>query len=255
MSKSQIINSILRGADILKVLSEGLNRVSDISYKTNLNKSTIHRLLKSLEMSGLAYQDPIRRHYYIGPLIHYLASEPIVSHQKLIVCAFDDLRRLRDITRETVIIQIRLGIQKMCLEELQSPESVKYTVGKGFVTPIHIGSAGKLLLSELPDHELRLLLRNIHLVPVGPNTITDKDKFLKEIDKVRKRRYAISFGESRPGTASMSVPIGNYICPVALSLLGPDNRLTSKTMNGFLKVLRETSKRISRKLKISNGAA
>jgi DNA-binding IclR family transcriptional regulator len=139
-------------------------------------------------------------------------------------------------------------LERICLEELQSLENIKYTAGKGFVAPIYTGSAGKILLSELEENELRLLMKNIHLVPIGPHTITDQEMLLEGLRKVRKQGYATSFGERIPGSASISVPVKNYICPVALSVLGPDNRFFLEVMKGFLNQIKESATRISKRL-------
>jgi len=249
---SKTVNSIAKGADILRILSDGTDRISDLSERLSLSKSTAHRLLKSLEMSGLVMQDPISRRYYLGSLILDLASKPIIAHQNLTVSAFGEMKRLRDLTRETVVLHIRIGLERICLEELQSLQNIKYTAGKGFVAPIHTGSAGKILLSELEENELQLLMKNIHLIPIGPNTIRDKKVLLEELKKVKRQGYATSFGERIPGSASISVPIKNYICPVALSVLGPDNRFSLEVMMGFLKEIKESGSRISRSLMEAN---
>ena len=243
------VNSISRGTEILKSLSSGIDRISDLSVHLNLSKSTVHRLLKTLESSGLVMQDPVTRRYYLGPLILHLASRSVIAHQNLVVCALGEMERLRNRSKETVVLHIRVGLKRLCLEELQSSENIRYTAGKGAIAPIHTGSAGKVLLAEMADDELDLLLRNLHLVSVGPRTITDKNVLLKELEKVRKQGYAMSFSERLPGGASVSVPIRDYVCPVALSVLGPDNRFTLKVMGRVLEELRVSAKRISLKLK------
>jgi len=245
---SKTVNSIIKGANILRILSDGTDRISDLSDRLSLSKGTAHRLLKSLETSGLVMQDPITRRYYLGSLILNLASKPIIANQNLIVSAFEEMKYLRDLCRETVVLHIRIGLERICLEELQSLENIKYTAGKGFVAPIYTGSAGKILLSELEDKELQLLMKNVYLVPIGPSTITDKRRLLEELKKVKKQGYAISFGERIPGSASISVPIRNYICPVALSVLGPDNRFSLNVMMGFLREIKESASRISRRV-------
>lgn len=248
MAHPKIVNSITRGTDILKGLSYGIDRISDISDKLRLSKSTVFRLLKSFEVSGLVIQDPITRRYYLGPLVLELASKPIISHQNLIVCAYEDMRYLRDLSRETVVLYIRMGIERICLEEFQGLENIRYNAGKGVAVPVYTGSAGKVLLSELKDNELQLILKNIRLESLGPNTITDKGKLFKELKKVRNQGYATSFGERIARSASISVPIKNYICPVALGLLGPDNRFSLKVMMGILEEIKKSASRISRKL-------
>ena len=250
--RNESINSVGRAADILKVLSEGLDRISDVSRRLGLSKSTTHRFLKSLEISGLVTQDPLTRRYHLGPLILNLASKPLIAHQGLIACAFEDMRRLRDLTRETVVLHIRTGLERICLEELQSLENLKYTAGKGATAPIHTGSAGKILLSELEDNELQLLLKNLRLIPIGPSTITDKKTLVEELKKVKARGFATSFGERIAGSASISVPVESYICPVALSVLGPDNRFSLGVMMDVLEEMKDRAKQISTNLRQVN---
>jgi DNA-binding IclR family transcriptional regulator len=158
------------------------------------------------------------------------------------------MKSLRDFSGETVVLHVRIGLERICLEELKSLGNIIYTSGKGFVAPIYTGSAGKILLSELKDDAIQLLLRNIRLVSIGPNTITDKKVLLKELVKVRKQGYATSFGERVPGSASISVPIKNYSCPVALSVLGSDNRFSLNRMMNVLKKMKKSASDISRRL-------
>ena len=164
------------------------------------------------------------------------------------MCASQEMRHLRDLTGETVGLFIRMGLERICIEEIQSLQEIKHTIGKGFVTAIYAGSSGKLLLSELGKDELQLLLKNIALISIGPNTTTDKKLLLKELKQIKKQGYAKSFGERVPGSASVSVPVADYICPVALSVLGPDYRLSSDVMMGFLKQIKDCSSRISKGL-------
>jgi len=244
----EAIGSVVRCVEILKSLSQGTGRISDLSVQLRLSKSTVHRLLKSLEISGLVTEDPVKRSYYLSPLIFELASRPIANHQNLIFSAYDDMRRLRDLTRETVALHVRVGLERICLEELQSPESLKFTSGRGFVAPVYTSSIGKILLSEIENEELQLLLKNLRLVPMSSNTITDKEVLWKELQEVRRQGYATSFGERIEGAAAISAAIKNYICPAALSVWGPDNRFTPNVMMKFLKEIKDCARRISDRL-------
>lgn len=240
--------SVIRAVDILKAVANGKDRIRDISNQLQLNKSTVHRFLKTLTTIDLVKQDPITRRYCLGPLVITLASKPLVAHQILGLYAFEEMKRLRDLTNETVNIQIRMGTERICVEELQSYQSVKYVSGKGTVQPVYCGSAGKILIAALNDEEIRVLLNNLTLVPVGPNTITDEQLLLTEIEKVRRAGYATSFGERIAGAGSISVPIRNHVCPVALSVVGPDNRMTLEGMKNFLGEMQKSARRISGKL-------
>jgi DNA-binding IclR family transcriptional regulator len=231
----------------LKNVFKGVNRLTDISYNLKLNKSTTHRLLKSLENSGLIIQHPITRKYLPGHLFLRLASNPIFSHQLLVVSCHDEMVHLRNLTRESVVLHIAIGSKRICLEEIQTDEDIKYISGVGSVAPIYVGAGGKVLLSEIENKDLELLLNNIKLLPVGPKTVIDRKRLLKEIEKIRKRGYATSRGERLYGGVAISVPIKNYVCPVALTILGPQFRFGSKMIN-YLGDLKLSAKRISEKL-------
>ena len=99
----------------------------------------------------------------------------------------------------------------------------------------------------LSDGELHVLLSNIKFVSVTPATITDKDTLLEEVRKTREQGYATSFGERTSGSASISVPITSYTCPVALSILGPEDRF-STTMMGLVDELKLSAARISKRV-------
>lgn len=238
-------NSIVRAVNILRIISEGSNHLSEISKKVQLSKATVHRILKTLEETDLVKQDPINRRYFLGPLIIGLSSSTQIAHNFLVFCSNRELLRLRDFSHETVNLQIRLGLQRICIKEIESLESIKYISGMGAVHPLYLGSAAKILLSEMIDEEIQTLLEHIDFQPVCVNTITNKDVLTSEIEKVRRQGYAESFSERIRGSASISVPISNYSCPVALSVLGPENRFDSGSMKNCLTEMLRSAETIS----------
>jgi DNA-binding IclR family transcriptional regulator len=94
-----------------------------------------------------------------------------------------------------------------------------------------------------------MLLDKLKFEKVGPNTITDRKVLEEEIQKTRKEGYATSFGERVAGSASISVPIRNYVTPVALGIQGPENRFTRNVMMDFLEEMKGCKRRIEKKLK------
>lgn len=247
MANPKQVNSIMRGAEILRCMSEGIDRISDISKRTLMSKSTVHRLLKSMIKSGFASQNEVTHRYFLGPLIHRLVSQPIIAHQNLIASAYDEMRQLMLVTRETVNLNISIGTERMCLEEVESPENIKCVSGKGSIAPIYSGSAGKVLLAEIDFEPLQVILKNIRFIALQKNTITNRNDLFVELKKVKTQGYATSFSERIADAASVSVPVKNYICPVALSIMGTEIRFRDKMMD-FLPDLKESAARISHKL-------
>jgi hypothetical protein len=104
-----MVNCIFRAAEILNMLSLGRNRITDICQELGLSKGTVHRLLKTLEQCGFVFLDPITHQYYLGHLIIKLSSNPDITHQNLIVCAYDEMKMLRDKSGETTALFIPIG--------------------------------------------------------------------------------------------------------------------------------------------------
>ncbi len=246
MPTTKLVNTINRGAEILKILAEGCNRLEDIYPRVGLNKSTAHRLLKSLASSGLAFQSPLNRNYYLGPLFLKLSSNPAVSHQMLIISAVDELRRIRDDSGETCMLMIPNGTQRMVLKEVRSRQEIALSLGDGNTAPMVVGSSGRTLLSQYADRELDKILWKIETSPGGSSSFRDKTLLREEIDTIRRNGFGTSSGETHPDAAGLSIPVKGYFSPVVLCVMGPKVRFHPIHI---LNRLREAADRISATLK------
>lgn len=242
------MNAIKRTGDTLKLLAENPLRFTDIAKELDLTKSTAHRLLRALEQAELIKKNPLSGRYYLGPLISQLAASPISEHQFLIACSIAEIRKLRNLSGETVNLQIPLGTERMCLEEIQSKEFIKYVSGKGAIYPIFAGSAGKMLLSMMNDDQIDILMGRFYYVPSAPHPIKNTKDLWKEIELARKLGHSTSFGERVAGSASVAVPITGYICPAILNILGPADRFTKDSISAILKEMKSSAARISKEL-------
>ena len=242
MPATKIVNAISRGAEILKILAEGHNRLEDIYPIVGLNRSTTHRLLKSLVSCGLAFQNPLNRNYYIGPLFLRISSNPAVSHQMLIFSSIDELRQLRDSSDETSMIMIPNGNQRFVLKEVRSKQKIALSLGDGNTAPIYVGSSGRTLLSQYTDKELSKILAKISLAPVVPKNIKDENLLRKEVNKIRKNGFGTSIGETHPDATGISVPVKGYFFPVVLCVMGLKKRFKPTSI---LHELKESAVRIS----------
>jgi DNA-binding IclR family transcriptional regulator len=240
--------TVRRTIDILSCLAQGMDRIADISSYLNFNKSTVHRLLNTLVSNGFVIKDITTRRYYLGLIFVDLATKPLTAHKVLILSAANEMDELRQLSHETVILHIPIGMERICISEFESLQDIKYTAGVGSIAPIYVGSAGKLLLSEMNKRDINLIIKNLKMEQIGPNTITNGTRLLKELDKIRELGYAESRGERLAHAVSISVPIKNYICPVSLSILGPEDRFSPNLMHNILPAMIDAAERISQGL-------
>jgi len=250
-SKSTGVQSVTRALEILICLGREIHSIADIADSCKLSKSTVHRLLKTLEQMYFVQQDPVNQQYYLGPSIHQLASEPQMVNKYLINSSLQEMDRLAKIFEETIDLDVFIGHREVLVHRIVSTSELR-VIGSGGSKKIqYTGATSKTLLSQLDDRELNLLIGYATIDAETENTVTDKEILVKQIIQTRKQGYCVSVGERLMGAISIAVPIKNYIYPAALTILGPENRVKTKKEN-IIKELKQSANRISRVIMESN---
>jgi DNA-binding IclR family transcriptional regulator len=244
------VRAVERAADILACLGKNDLGLSEISKEVGLNKATVFRMLVSLERKGFVTKNSNTGKYSLDWGLLGLLSDALNRNKGLVKCAHPYMEKLWEHTGETITLYIRKGFERLCIAELPSPHPLKYTVGIGVTVPLYAGSPGKLLLAYLHPAELEEVLNQIELIALTKRTITDKQKFLKELELIRKRGWATSFGERIEGVSSLSVPVtdrGNKVV-ASINILGPFIRVGEERLMGYLDMLKEVGCEISNRL-------
>jgi DNA-binding IclR family transcriptional regulator len=236
--------SIPHATSILICLSNDIHALTEIARQCNLGKSTVHRVLKLLEQSQFVVQDSINRRYYLGPLITQLASNPITTHEYLIMYANEEMKHLSQISEETVALDIMIGIQHFPLHEVTSKHDLKVTQESRMSGPLQAGASVKVLLSQFNDKQLKIALDSMNITRSTERSVTNKELLMAQIKEIRQQGYAVSYGERIPGALCISAPIKNYILPVSLSVVGPENRLQPRAKEA-IEEIKASSGRIS----------
>src|SRR3990172_12731534 len=167
------VRAVERAVSILTALGAEDLRLVDLAGRLGLHKATVIRLLASLMDAGLVERDE-RDRYLLGPGVLRLAARQLAGHRRLVGFLRDPLDRIRAATRETGTLHVRVATDRVCVDELESPQAIAYRAGVGQRAPMHIGSAGKVLLAFLPDGERLALLRQLRLVRITDRSITSR---------------------------------------------------------------------------------
>ena len=249
--QNQIIGSIAHAREILVCLANGINSLSDIARECNFSKSTVHRLLKSLEKYDLAIEDSLNRRYYLGSMVRRLVIHPTSPHRQLINSAVDEMRKLSNTTEETVALDILYNVQYFALYDIPSRHDLRVTqdrktIGMGF-SPLYPGAPVRVLLSQLDDDTLDIALDNIVFDLDTDNVITNRDILLAQVKETRIAGYSVSRGERILGSICVAVPVKGYYMPVVLSIAGPESRL-QPYIKSVISGMTESSQRISENL-------
>jgi DNA-binding IclR family transcriptional regulator len=223
------VKSVKRAIDLLRTFSleEPELSVTDLSRRLGVHKSTISRLLSTLEEGGLVNRNPETGRYRLGVGLIELAGL-VVLHADLRRIARPALSQLAQLTQETVNLAVREGDEAINVEHVAPSGRRILNIGwVGRRTPLHASSTGKILLAYLPKEEWSALLHQ-PLTPFTEYTITDLVALQQELAQVRRRGYATGLEELEIGLNAVAAPVRDHYNRLiaAISTAGPTNRLT-----------------------------
>jgi DNA-binding IclR family transcriptional regulator len=135
------------------------------------------------------------------------------------------LERLRDSTRETVILGKRQGDNVIYLQVIEGLHSIRYSAKAGDHKPLHSSSIGKALLGSLKEADLREWMADKTFPAITPTTITDPEKLVHEILQSRRAGYFQTRGENVIDVWAVAAFLNVNKETLAVAVAGPKHRL------------------------------
>ena len=228
--------------------------VREAARLTGLSSSSAGRILSSLKELGLLVQDHETRKYALAGKVLAWAEvySATLDVRRLALPFIHDLQRT---TGETVSLYVLEGTKRVCVERLESDQNVRVVARIGRNIPLHAGSAGKLFLAYMSDHEREEILMKTDLEPMTPYTITDTEEMRQQTVLIKNQGYAISHREWTVDASGVSAPIFNQPGKMiaALTVSGPTQRFSQDKLNRFTSACVRTAMQISSLLGYSSG--
>jgi DNA-binding IclR family transcriptional regulator len=239
-----------RAFDIIEALAQSNKplHLSELGERTGMSKSTVHRILQSLQNRGYAsqMQDGC---YTVGSKLFETAS-----------CRIDSLELQAEAKPFLEILQKTLGVASY-LGVLDGPfvsiieqhaadrSEERYTkVGRRY--PAHCTSMGKCLLACLSSDDLESVLYGFDLQALTPQTITDKRAFVQHLHQVRKQGWALDREESALNHRCLAAPVFDYrgdaVAVVGIS--GPNSAIPDERIEEMAHEVVRASQGISKQL-------
>jgi DNA-binding IclR family transcriptional regulator len=251
---SEPIRAVDRALDILLCFTRQTPHLSmtQIAEQVGMNKSTVHRLLGTLEKKRFVQRDPVTGLYQLGIRLFQMAYL-IKEHNDLHQYAAPYLRRLCEQHRETVTLSVLDEADVVFLDVIESPQRVKLAASTGQRLPAFATAAGKALLANLPEATVKKVLEH-GMEKYTSQTIQSPDLFLKSLSQIRKQGFAIAEQEYEDGINAVSAPIlDTHGMPVAaITVTGPAYRLSRERMHGIGPDIVVTAKEISQEFEIKS---
>jgi DNA-binding IclR family transcriptional regulator len=197
----QILLALAEQAD------EGM-RLTDLSVKTGLGKSTVFRVLSKLQAVRLVERDRNTRRFFLGMAV-FILGQAAAGRFGIVELARPTVLRLSESTADTVYLTILDGLEAVCLIRQEGSFPIKVlTMRVGERRPLGVGTGGMAMLSALPHEEAR------HIVAActaryGDYPHFDGASIEQQIADTRQNGYSFSDDLIVPGMRAIGVAILN----------------------------------------------
>ena len=240
------VQSVDRAISILQVLARrGLTSVTVLSQDLALHKSTVSRLLGTLEARGLVEHIPGRGGYRLDYGVVQLA-ERVATKPDLVVTSRPVCTALADDRGETANVVVLEGRQIVTVDQVIGNSSVTAVNWMGRRLPLHVTASGKVFLAHLPAAELDEMLAQ-GLDRYTERTIVDPGALRDQLAQVRERDYGWVVEEQEVGLIAVAAPIraldGRVIAAIAAS--GPTFRIDPEQIPELAARVQAAAARIS----------
>lgn len=222
--------------------------VTEIARSLGLSKAVVHRILASFRARGFVELEESTRRYVLGPEILYLGVA-YLDRLDVRQIAREAMVRLVQLTNETATLSVRVGWNRVYLDQLTPDRDVKMVVQLGRPFPLHAGASSKTLLAFLPSAEQDEYIDHHDKVAATDDTIVDPIRLRHETERIRQIGFAVSFGEREPGAGSVAAPVFRHDGEVAavISVAGPSERIRAN-VDGIARELLQVTDAVSRNL-------
>lgn len=236
------VRAVERALDILLAFEAADQELSagELLKRVDLSRPTLYRLLQTLEQKDFIVSTGNPQRFSLGPAVARMAHL-WSSRSDIAAVAEPMMRRLWDVTQETVSLLLHRGGQRVCAAELPSPQPLSFRRGVGYSEDIFRGASGRAILGFLPDPEP-------YLDPSA--SAAKRQAFLTELAKVRRNGYATSENELMRGACAVAAPFfGRDGLPAgALAVFGPTVRMDKERVKSIAQLLMAQAFELSRAL-------
>lgn len=244
--------SLLKGLQVLRCFTPDAHErgISELADLLGLAKSTVLRIVRSLEAEGFLHRVPESGKYRLGLVLWSLGNMAFERSRGLAEHARPYLKELVELTRESAQTVIVDGFECVRLDKIEAPQAVRAFMSVGGRFPAYVSAAGQVLLAYQPGGTASALVRR-GLRAYTRRTITSGVELERRLAQVRAQGYAVSEGEYRDDVGGFGGPIrdGTGAVVGALGIIVPMSRFpTGARARRYVQLLIGVTARLSRDL-------
>jgi len=218
----------------------------ELARRFDLPRSTVFRLLTTLENLGFLERVNGGREYRLGLAVLRLGFEYLASLE-LTQLGTPLLQRLCDELRTPCNLVVRDGRSIVYVAKVAPPTPFASAVTVGTRLPAHATVLGRVLLEDLSLMQLRALYPEGRLESFSPSTPVSVEQLFEMVEADRQRGYVLGEGFFESNISTIAAPVrdhGGHIV-AALGATIASGRIDDARMDEMVQRVRATAASIS----------
>lgn len=244
------VQALDRGLTLLEILAEedGLT-LSELSRRSGVSASTVHRILLTLESRAYVQHDMERGLWLVG-VGAFKTGSAFLRNRRVASMGRAAMHALMEATGETVNLGIEDDGEVVFISQIESHDTLRAFFRAGSRGAMHASGVGKALLAEFPEHRVRQICAVRRLERFTEHTITDLGELLSELAQGRRNGWALDDEERSLGMRCVAAPIFNEHAEAiaGVSVSGPTVRVTPRKLDDYGPMVRRAADEITRSI-------
>lgn len=237
--------SVERALMLLEQLRDGPQRLGPLAEALDIHKSTVLRLLQTLEARGFVRRVDGEPRFALGLRLLELSSA-LLDDLDLRTVARAHIEEVAAATHETVHLGILDRAQVVYVDKVESTHPVRMYSRIGARADAHCTGVGKALLAWTPEDDWG----DVELRRYTDHTITDAQALRQELDRIRRRGFATDEQEHEESIRCIAAPVFDVHRAVtcAISVSVPAARMTQAELEQHVPTLLDAAGALTRDL-------
>jgi DNA-binding IclR family transcriptional regulator len=252
-----IINSIIRGCNILRCISRERRhfKISELARQLQLDRSTTYRILLSLESCGFVEKDERTGEYSLG-MTAFEIGNAFLSQMDFIKISKPIMADLALKVQETVHLAVLSDTEIVYVDKSDSPRTLGVMSKIGQRAPVYCTALGKVLLAHQSEDDQLRISKEVKMRAFTENTITSRERLMEELREIRQQGYSFDRREYEEEVECIAAPIRDHLGNViaALSISGPQKKIGTPDEGQFVGQVVEGAALISSKMGYRGGS-
>lgn len=240
---------LLNGLHVLEAFSidQPVLGVTEIARRVGQHKSTVSRILATLERAGYVERDEGSGRFRLG-LGRIALAGPLLADLDVRRVALGSLQQLTERTGETSALMVWNGHEAVVVEQVQSPKQVKHTAAIGTRYDTYESSSVKVFLAALPAAEVANLFERRLLV--GTSDEQSLEGYTAELNRVGEQGFAINDGRTSGEEVGIAAPVRDHrgVVVAAVLLSAPRFRVPPALLEVLARSVAEAASEVSARM-------